>query len=308
MGKGMELAKGYYLEFGRPMLEEKFPAYVSRIACGFAGEGSDAFGFDDEWSQDHDFGPGFCLWLTDEDMERIGPALQEAYLALPQTFRGFERKRDEGMALGRTGVMRISDFYAKYTSMAEGPIEQEQWIRIPEQFLATATNGSVFTDPLGKFTRIREKLLGFYPEDVRIKKLSCNCHKMGQAGQYNYPRLLQRGDFVAATLALSEFAEAAMKAVYLLNRRYAPYYKWTYRGLMELPKLTEIAPLLSRICKDPHQEENVQLIETICIAIREELMEQKLTETASDFLCDQSFALLERIEDPYIAGLPLTVG
>ena len=25
MGKGMELAKGYYLEFGRPMLEEKIP-------------------------------------------------------------------------------------------------------------------------------------------------------------------------------------------------------------------------------------------------------------------------------------------
>ncbi len=73
MGKGMELAKGYYLEFGRPMLEEKFPAYVSRIACGFVGEGSDAFGFDDQLSRDHDFGPGFCLWLADEDMERIGP-------------------------------------------------------------------------------------------------------------------------------------------------------------------------------------------------------------------------------------------
>ena len=308
MGKGMELAKGYYLEYGEPMLEKKFPEYVSRIACGFAGEGSDAFGFDDQLSRDHDFGPGFCLWLADEDMERIGPALQEAYLALPQTFQGFERKRDEGMALGRTGVMRISDFYAKYTGMAEGPIEQDQWMRIPEQFLATATNGSVFTDPLGEFTRIREKLLEFYPEDVRIKKLSCNCHKMGQAGQYNYPRLLQRGDFVAAMLALSEFTEAAMKAVYLLNRRYTPYYKWTFRGMGNLSKLTNIAPLLSRICKDPCREENVQLIETICIAIREELMEQKLTETTSDFLCDQSFALLKHIEDPHIAGLPLTVG
>ena len=104
----------------------------------------------------------------------------------------------------------------------EGPIEQDQWMRIPEQFLATATNGSVFTDPLGNSRESERKLLEFYPEDVRIKKLSCNCHKMGQAGQYNYPRLLQRGDFVAAMLALSEFTEAAMKAVYLLNRRYAP--------------------------------------------------------------------------------------
>lgn len=113
---------------------------------------------------------------------------------------------------------------------------------------------------------------------------------------------------MAAMLALSEFTEAAMKAVYLLNRRYAPYYKWTFRGMADLSKLTNIAPLLSRICKDPCREENVQIVETICIAIREELMKQKLTETTSDFLCDQSFALLEHIEDPYIAGLPLTVG
>lgn len=308
MDKGMDLARGYYLEFGRLMLEKDFPAYVSRIACGFAGEGSDAFGFDDQLSRDHDFGPGFCLWLTDEDAEKIGPALQEAYQGLPETYRGIARKTDEGMASGRTGVMRISDFYAKYTGLPQGPSALNQWMRVPEEFLATAANGEVFTDPLGKFTEIREKLLSFYPEDVRIKKLSCNCHKMGQAGQYNYPRLLQRGDFVAAMLALSEFTEAAMKAVYLLNKRYAPYYKWTFRGLADLAGLREITPLLIRLCKDPGQEGNVQVVEDICIAIRKELMEQKLTKTRSDFLCDQCFSLIAEIKDPAIAGLPLTVG
>lgn len=40
---------------------------------------------------------------------------------------------------------------------------------MPEAFLATATNGQVFADPQGHFTAIREKLLRFYPEDVRIK-------------------------------------------------------------------------------------------------------------------------------------------
>ena len=308
MDKGMDLARGYYLEFGKPMLEEQFPQYTSRIACGLAGEGSDAFGFDDQLSRDHDFGPGFCLWLTDEDAEKIGPALQKAYQSLPETYRGVKRKTDAGMAAGRTGVMRISDFYGKYTGMPQGPSTLNQWMQVPEQFLATAVNGEVFTDPLGEFTKIREKLLAFYPEDVRIKKLSCNCHKMGQAGQYNYPRVLKRGDVVAAVLALSTFVEAAMKAVYLLNRRYAPYYKWTFKGLAELDRLTEVAPLLSKLCKDPCQEENVGVIEAICISVRKELMEQKLTTTDSDFLCDQSFSLLAAIEDPYIAGLPLTVG
>ena len=55
-------------------------------------------------------------------------------------------------------------------------------------------------------------------------------------------------------------------------------------------------------------EENVQVIEDICIMIREELMRQELTKVKSDFLCDQSFSLLEEIKDPYIASLPLTLG
>lgn len=305
---GMELARAYYLECGRPMLEEKFPNDLSRIACGFAGEGSDAFGFDDELSRDHDFGPGFCLWLTDEDAERIGAALQEEYEKLPASFHGVPKKTNGGMAAGRTGVSRSSDFYAQYTGQPSGPSDPAQWLRVPEQFLATATNGAVFDDPLGEFTAIREKLLSFYPEDVRIKKLSCNCHKMGQAGQYNYPRVLKRGDSVAAVLALSEFAESAMKAVYLLNRKYAPYYKWTFKGLCGLAKRSELAPLLAKLCEAPCRGENIQLIEQVCIGIREELERQGLTKTNSDFLCDQSFSLLEAIQDPYIAGLPLTVG
>lgn len=308
MVKGMDLAREYYMELGKPMLEARFPEYVSNIACGFAGEGSDAFGFDDNLSQDHDYGPGFCLWLTDHDAEKIGRDLQAAYDALPGTFRGMVKKTNAGMAAGRTGVIRISDFYRKYTGLPCGPSELDQWMRIPEEFLATATNGEVFSDPLGKFTKIRESLLAFYPEDVRIKKLSCNCHKMGQAGQYNYPRILRRKDPVAAMMTLSEFTEAAMKAVYLLNRRYAPYYKWTFRGMADLPDLSEIASLLRELCQNPCRETNIELIERICISIRKKLMEQGLTEIKEDFLCDQSFHLIAKIKDPYIAGLPLTVG
>ena len=120
MGKGMELAKGYYLEFGRPMLEENSRPMSRGLPAVLSGKAPMPLVFDDQLSRDHDFGPGFCLWLADEDMERIGPALQEAYLALPQTFQGFERKRDEGMASGRTGVMRISDFMPNLPAWRRG--------------------------------------------------------------------------------------------------------------------------------------------------------------------------------------------
>ena len=63
--------------------------YKDRIAAGLIGEGSECFGFDDRYSTDHDFGPAFCLWLTDEDYREIGAALAEDYTNLPKTFRGF---------------------------------------------------------------------------------------------------------------------------------------------------------------------------------------------------------------------------
>ena len=57
--KGMELSRKYFDEYGLPMLKQKFPQYIDKMAAGLAGEGSECLGFDDEYSQDHDFGAGF---------------------------------------------------------------------------------------------------------------------------------------------------------------------------------------------------------------------------------------------------------
>ena len=65
--KGLELCRAYYLRCAREELRRRFGARAERIAAGLAGEGSECLGFDDEISRDHDFGPGFCLWLADED-------------------------------------------------------------------------------------------------------------------------------------------------------------------------------------------------------------------------------------------------
>ena len=54
--KGLELSKAFYIEQVQPMLMEKFPQLFSRMAIGLVGEGSQCFGFDDNLSQDHDWG------------------------------------------------------------------------------------------------------------------------------------------------------------------------------------------------------------------------------------------------------------
>ncbi|MCR5591172.1 MAG: tetratricopeptide repeat protein, partial [Lachnospiraceae bacterium] len=92
---GLELARRYYMEYGKPMIHEKFPDYEDRIAAGLVGEGSECFGFDDGVSTDHDFGPGFCLWLKGKDYKKIGKELQKEYDALPKKFMGYERLETE---------------------------------------------------------------------------------------------------------------------------------------------------------------------------------------------------------------------
>ena len=61
--KGLALSRAYYEEYGAPMLKKEFPELSGLICCGLAGDGSECFGFDDEVSRDHDFEPGFCLFL-----------------------------------------------------------------------------------------------------------------------------------------------------------------------------------------------------------------------------------------------------
>lgn len=86
---GMELCRAYYETYGRAMIHEKFSEYEDRIAVGLAGEGSDCFGYDDEASRDHDWGPSFLMWVSDQVYEEIGERLQAAYEELPRTFLGY---------------------------------------------------------------------------------------------------------------------------------------------------------------------------------------------------------------------------
>lgn len=298
MIRGLELAREFYFQHGRDMLESKFPTYRSRIACGLAGEGSDCLGYDDLVSQDHDFGPGFCMWLTDEDEEKIGAALRAAYMELPDSFMGYRTRDPRSYGEQRLSAMRISSFYLRFTGLAQAPATLEQWRRIPESFLSAATSGAVFVDESGEFSKIREALLAFYPEDVRLKKIAARAAVMAQAGQYNYGRCLRRGEEVAAHAALAEFIKAACSMVYLLNRKYMPFYKWAHHGLKDMTVAPEVFALLSELCKSSTSpERKTALIESICIVVVKALGAQNLTDIDDAFLAAQAPEIVKRIRD-----------
>ena len=119
--QGLELAKRYYEEVGRPMLERDFPELLPRLAAGLVGEGSECLGFDDAISQDHDFGAGFCLWFSAEDYNQYGNALQDAYDRLPGEFAGVPARLTSARGGGRVGVFEIEAFYSRFIGMEQPP-------------------------------------------------------------------------------------------------------------------------------------------------------------------------------------------
>lgn len=294
--KGLELSRLYYEQIGCPALEDRFPDLLPQMAFGLAGEGSECFGFDDELSRDHDWGPGFCIWLNRPDYEEFGAQVQTVYEALPGEWAGHPARRETPEGRGRIGVLCIQDWYTRYTGTPEGPRTLEAWRRVPEAFLATAVNGAVFSDPLGRFTAVRRRLLEEFPEDLRLKRLANRTAVMAQAGQYNFPRCVKRGETVAAGLALAEFARAAMSLAYLLNCRYAPFYKWMHRGLLELPRLPRLYDQLETLFRGGNGA--VELVEGICLTVAAELRRQNLSGSQDSFLLAHSAELTARIRDP----------
>lgn len=297
--KGLVLARAYYEQCGIPMIEQYFSPIKDRLACGLAGEGSECFGFDDELSQDHDFGAAFCIWMTDEDYANYGDALSDAYANLPKEFMGYAARPPICHGQQRVGVMRISDFFLKFTGLQHPPETLSQWRAIPEPFLATATNGEVFYDPLGEFSQFRSTLLGHYPSDLRIKKIVARAAAMAQSGQYNYERCIRRGETVAAQFALTEFMQATCSMVYLLDKKYMPFYKWAHRGLTTLSLLSPVHGLLSSLCsKEKYLDDTIDIIEQLSMLVIEELKKQNLTTKDDDFLLDHCEEIMQHIKDP----------
>ena len=303
--KGLELSKAYFETFGRPVLEREFPDLIGMLAVGLFGSGSECFGFDDDISMDHDFEPGFCIFLPGEELidrkQEFG--LERAYAKLPKEFMGCRRLMLQPVGGARHGVFRTAEFFLDKTGSADGVLDTEDWLRIPEHSLAEAVNGEIFSDPYGEVTRIRERL-SYYPEEVRQKKLAGNLLLMAQSGQYNYLRCIRHRETAAAQLAVFEFAKSTMEAIFLLNRRYQPYYKWSFRALRELPRMSLEAELLEYLItsgNEPDQaEEKYNVIEGIAADVIDELKEQELSDAVCGDLEKHAYSVNDHVAD---AGL-----
>ena len=290
------------------MLEERFPELLPYLAAGLAGSGSECFGYDDEVSRDHDFEPGFCIFLPGEDVvdRKAAFALERAYAGLPREYMGLRRALVSPVGGARRGVIRTADFLMDKTGNKDGDLSLIEWLSLPDYSLAETVNGEIFEDRYGEITAVRERLR-HRPADVRCKKLAGHILLMGQAGQYNYRRCLEHGETGAAQLAVAEFVKNAMAAAFLLNDAYQPYYKWSFRALRELDKLPFMAELLEYLLTTDNEkdtrDEKIDVMEGIAADVIGELQAQGLTQAVCGDLEKHAYSVNDRVADAQIRNM-----
>lgn len=302
--KGLELSEQYYKAYGEQMLQQ-FPHLVPYLAVGLIGGGSECLGYDDDISQDHDFGPGFCIFLPGEDLvsSRDEFKLERAYANLPKDFMGHTVNHN-----GRHGVIRISDFLMNHIGSRDAVLPPNAFLYIEDQYLLEVVGGKLFMDNFGAMTNIR-KQLAYFPEDIRLKKLVGNLIVMSQSGQYNYERCLRRGDTGAAQLALAEFVRASIQTIYLLRKRYMPYYKWQFRGLREMGIPEHVCSGLQTLLSTGNREAEIQtklgIMNTVSYYVVHELVTQKLSQNLTNHLDVQAQIINEKIQDSHLRNMHL---
>ena len=310
--QGLKLAREFY-QVCQPILRAELAGIMDTAAVGLVGEGSECFGCDDAQSQDHDFGPAFCLWLPREVLLAEQPRIEAAFAKLPHEFHGFASRLAPQSRQGRVGPLPIEDFYAFFTGLDHAPATWQEWLAIPEYQLAACTNGEVFEDTGGTFTRWRTALLACYPRDVLLKKMTARCMVMAQAGQYNLPRSLQRNDPVAAMLAAARFAEAALSFVFLCNRRYMPFYKWAAKLAGGLPVLgPQAVQALRVLALTPMQgdqaSEAVAAVEDFCTHAANHLRAVGLSTAPGNWLWEHGPQIMRHVEEPALLRMDMLQG
>ena len=318
--KGLELAKAYYDAYGQALLGQ-FPDLAGKVAAGLAGSGSECLGYDDELSQDHDFEPGFCLFAFVDDegdgtertlSRREAFALERAYAKLPKEFEGFSRSLMGPVGGGRRGLIDLREFLRAATGTPDGALTPEEWLRVPEQSLLEATNGQIWEDRGGVFTPIRKRL-AYLPEDVRRKKLAGCLLLMAQAGQYNYMRCIRHGETGAAQLACFTFAENAIHAAHLLEKKYMPYYKWSFKSLRSMgPAQAELADDLEGLISSGNDPETAEskyfVIEDIAARVIDRLIDGGLTEANCGDLEKHAYSVNDGVQDAQLRNMHVLSG
>ncbi|MBK8906320.1 MAG: DUF4037 domain-containing protein [Anaerolineaceae bacterium] len=330
--KGMDLCQAFFTGAVRPLLSQHFPHL--RYAAGRLGGGSDVLGFDTPQSRDHDWGPRLTLFLREEDLASLAPAVDDMLRQeLPLTIQGYPTHYGRH-ADGTTNLEFIDQhpvnhlvefttatrFFHDYLALdIHKPMQPADWLLLPSQSLATVRNGRLFHDEVGEVTAVRQRL-HFYPHDIWLYLLAGQWNRLAQEEPF-VGRTGDVGDALGSRLIAARQVHNLMRLAFLLERAYTPYIKWFGTAFAQLSCAADLLPLFDQVWQAATwQQREVPLNEATLHLARWHNRRQLTTplpEAVSWFYerpyriihCDQfADALYDQLQDPQVRALPRGLG
>ncbi len=187
---GLELARRYYADVVRPLLDRHAPGLAHSSAL--IGWGSDVLGYDSARSSDHNWGPRCLIFIGPADAGRIDEMGSMLAAELPPTFLGWPTRFPD--------VSEVDAPVRHWVDVAElggwltgrlgfdprAGVDLADWLATPTQQLAELTGGAVFHDglngldaPAGGLNAARQALL-WYPDDIWRHVLACQWQRISQ--------------------------------------------------------------------------------------------------------------------------------
>jgi len=255
---GLRLCEIFYFEAVRPILDRHFsgmPHCAARLDYG-----SDVLGFDTPLSRDHGWGPKVTLFLSQKDYDTCRDSISEMMAnELPTEIRGYPTNYDEpfsgdsGMQAVRHGPVRhwiavdtIPSFFRRYLGIDPGaPIQEVDWLTIPQQHLRTIQSGKVFYDGLNQLEALRERLR-WYPLDVWLYLMANQWHRIDQEEPF-MARCGDVGDDLGSRVVASRQIVEIMHLCFLMEKQYTPYYKWFGTAFARLEWAPALTPIFQHV-------------------------------------------------------------
>ncbi len=269
--KGLDIARDFFLSWGKPFLTTKFPDLASRVAAGRLF-GSDVLRGDDEISRDHNWGPQFHLFLSADDYLAFGKQVSDAAnAAAPNPWNGY---RLAGGGDKSVHVESIPEWFRKYLKLDRIPIKADDWPATSEEStLYFVRHGEVWIDGSGELSRWRAALHQ-YPDQVLRKRLTEECFRIWQHGEYNFvQRMSRRRDPIAIAVCLGEFVTGVMRIVLLLTRDFTPYWKWLAFEFRKRPEAAAYLPMLEELISIQRIERQVEIVQRVCALVHRQLID-----------------------------------
>lgn len=309
--KGLEIAREYWDQWGRPWLASRYPGLLRQIGVGLFS-GSDVLGADDDFSRDHGWGPRFDVFRADEGGVSNATLQSDMREAAPAEWDGFHNRfqftpsiqvHDAGAYFGGFFVnRRLPESLGDFVCCGQG-------LENLESHLHYIRHGAVFHDPMGMLGGIQARLR-HYPEDIRLLRMAGLCFDIAHYGEYNFCwRLAKRKDPVAAAMAIGKFQHAAMALCFVMDGDYAPYWKWIHHVFRTREIADRLDGYLVEMSTTRAFERREALVTAVCSLLMKELVRRGIVPPDLDdgsglpLFFQARARLAARIADPAVKAL-----